>query len=61
MARMAVGSSMLATIRSVPPQWTQVLTSMLTESPGAIWNSRKAGPKGGGQDARSSTRSRRGA
>ena len=26
---MAVGSSMLATIRSAPPQWTQVLTSML--------------------------------
>jgi len=33
-----------------------VLTSMLTKSPGAIWNSRKAGPKGGGQDARSNTR-----
>jgi len=57
--RMAVGSSMLATIRSVPPQWLQVLTSMLTKSPGAIWNSRKAGPKGGGQDARSNTRLRR--
>jgi len=55
----AVGSSMLAMIRSVPPQWTQVLTSMLTKSPGAIWNSRKAGPKGGGQDARSNTRLRR--
>jgi len=26
---MAVGSSMLATIRSVPPQWPHVLTSML--------------------------------
>jgi len=26
---MAVGSSMLATIRSVPPQWQHVLTSML--------------------------------
>jgi len=26
---MAVGSSMLATIRSAPPQWMQVLTSML--------------------------------
>lgn len=25
---MAVGSSMLATIRTAPPQWTQVLTSM---------------------------------
>ena len=48
-----------ATIRSAPPQWTQVLTSMLTKSPGAIWNSRKAGPKGGGQDARSKTRLRR--
>jgi len=56
---MAVGSSMLATIRSVPPQWTHVLTSMLTKSPGPIWNSRKAGPKGGGQDARSNTRLRR--
>jgi len=55
----AVGSSMLATIRSVPPQWPQVLTSMLTKSPGAIWNSRKAGPKGGGQDARSNTRLKR--
>jgi len=59
MARMAVGSSMLATIRTVPPQWPHVLTSMLTKSPGAIWNSRKAGPKGGGQDARSNTRLRR--
>jgi len=29
MARMAVGSSMLATIRTAPPQWPQVLTSML--------------------------------
>jgi len=56
---MAVGSSMLATIRSVPPQWPQAFTSMLTKSPGAIWNSRKAGPKGGGQDARSNTRLRR--
>jgi len=28
MARMAVGSSMLATIRSVPPQWPQAFTSM---------------------------------
>jgi len=26
---MAVASSLLATIRSVPPQWTHVLTSML--------------------------------
>ena len=25
---MALGSSMLATIRTAPPQWTQVLTSM---------------------------------
>lgn len=25
---MAVGSSMLATIRTVPPQWTQAVTSM---------------------------------
>jgi hypothetical protein len=29
MARMAVGSSSLATIRSVPPQWPQAFTSML--------------------------------
>ena len=29
MARTAVGSSMLATIRSVPPQWSHVLTSRL--------------------------------
>jgi hypothetical protein len=28
MARMAVGSSMLATIRTAPPQWAQVVTSM---------------------------------
>jgi len=28
MARMAVGSSMLATIHTAPPQWTQVITSM---------------------------------
>jgi|GEM_PF-2313680 len=56
---MAVSSSMLATIRTAPPQWPHVLTSMLTKSPGAIWNSRKAGPKGGGQDARSNTRLRR--
>jgi len=28
MARMAAGSSMLATIRTVPPQWTQAVTSM---------------------------------
>ena len=55
----AVGSSMLATIRTAPPQWPQVLRSMLTKSPGAIWNSRKAGPKGGAQDARSNTRLRR--
>ena len=47
---------MLATIRTAPPQWPHVLTSMLTKSPGAIWNSRKAGPKGGGQDALSKTR-----
>ena len=46
MTRMAVGSSMLTTIRTAPPQWPQVLTSMLTKSPGAIWNSQKAGPKG---------------
>ena len=26
---MAVGSSMLATIRTVPPQWPHMLTSML--------------------------------
>jgi len=56
---MALGSSMLATMRTEPPQWMQVLTSMLTKSLGAIWNSRKAGPKGGGQDARSKTRLRR--
>jgi len=29
MARIAVGSSMLATIRSVPPQWTQAFTASL--------------------------------
>jgi hypothetical protein len=28
MARMVAGSSMLATIRTGPPQWTQVVTSM---------------------------------
>ena len=56
---MAVSSSLLATIRSVPPQWPHVLTSMLTKSPGAIWNSRKAGSKDGGQDAQSKTRLRR--
>jgi len=38
---MAVGPSMLATIRTAPPQWPHVLTSMLTKSPGAIWNSRR--------------------
>jgi len=56
---MAVSSSMLAKIRTAPPQWPHVLTSMLTKSPGAIWNSRKAGSTGGGQDARSKTRLRR--
>jgi hypothetical protein len=28
MARMVLGSSMLATIRTAPPQWAQVVTSM---------------------------------
>ena len=33
MARMAVGSSMLATIRTAPPQWAQVVMSMETTPP----------------------------
>ena len=33
MARMAVGSSMLATISTAPPQWAQVVMSMETTPP----------------------------
>ena len=56
---MAVGSSMLATIRTAPPQWAQVLISMPTKIARSDLEQPQAGPKGGGQDARSSTRLRR--